>query len=294
MKFIHLSNVRLGLDEESQTYLPVSMRNIKEQNLLQIFSDARSVNVDLILITGDLFMHTPDLMEIMKADELFRFADDIPIVCLLSKKDPEGNKALLEYPWNCDITFIGEDTFSPFCLFRPKTEVYGCIKDEDLPELLRQNEAPTSRKMRILMLNDLPKDVDFLQYEGFDYVALGSEELRSQKITSVIYAPGRLVAESFTEETKHGYLFIDYDFRTKNGNCGFVASSAPEFLSVKIHATNGTSLEELQEAAKSAVALYGEGNIYRVIVNGENKEAVLERKNTFLSMSRIVSVVPGE
>jgi len=293
MKFIHLANVLLGFDERLQADLPINLRSEKEKNLLQILENAKTAGVHAVIFTGNMFLKTPDILSLMQLDNMLSVLDDIPVIILPGKMDEEQESILDTYRFESRVMVVKKFDETQIFLKDCKTDIFafGCEVPDIEVRLKKKIYTKRHKRARILLLPQVVEDEAVLQKLAFDYIAVGKKERFELGDVKKIYSPGMLQALNFTEESNHGYNYVEIQPKTKETIVRFISSTAPEFLTLKIHSEEVASFEEAKEIVEKAIALYGENNLYRVSIDGENADTFFERKEELLSLKHVVSVL---
>lgn len=282
MKFVHLSDVRLGSIEESGYGWAKSRETEIEENLGKILSEAEEEDTDLVMITGGLFDHTPVDTELMKAGDIFAAHPRIEVVIIAAGPDALSlSSPVMSFIWPKNVHFVLKAGVERISLSRIHTEIYAASQIDgrtaDPKEFCEESsklvENEGIKLAMIRPLSTLDADLDALKeaFGGseFSYVAVGGPNKYREIEKGLIYASGSLEAESSLDRGKHGLIkgqipFVsgsleDIDFRK-------MSSGSYVTLNIKINAK--AQAKEIYDSISFEMEKRGRANIYSLNISG--------------------------
>ena len=296
MRFIHISDVHIGLGFQSASFSEVlsSKRAFEiKQTFFRALNYAKNEDIDFVIISGDLFEH--EQIKKQELEEIFSmFANTNKDIFLITgNHDPLKNQSFwhnLEYPENLHV-FDQELSTYTLEAFDLTIHAHSWSKYyyEDNP--LKTLEPSKKTKFNVLIAHGdaynkkskyLPIDVESLGV--FDYVALGHIHKHDFLKTNVAYA-GSLEPLSFKETKEHGFIEVDLDdqvFRAK-----FVPFAKRQF---EVHTITITQEDTMFSIAQKILDIAPEKrrstNLFRVLINGYRSLGMNLNKGDLLEQVR--------
>lgn len=274
MKFMHLSDVRLGLHSESG-------RRWGEERLLEVNSTlkkacrlAQEERVDLVLIAGGLFAHRPITTELDEANRIFREYPGISFVITAGDSDRiRSSSPILSYRFAQNVHYVLSGSPEKIELPNLRTAVYARSVTENqisAEELISacENDATDFIKIALCYEAGLEKARDF-KCSGFSYVALGGRGSHLEVIKDKAFYPGGLEPEGMTDQGEHG-LFIGEiaDATGSLSGIRFVPLASASYVPLLVRVGTQTTPAELSSMLEKEISRRGESNIYRVRILG--------------------------
>ncbi|MFA0814361.1 MAG: exonuclease SbcCD subunit D [Anaerofustis sp.] len=278
MKFIHASDFHLCSCFRTSS-LPAQTAAEHRDQLWRTFGSiietCRVQQVDLLLISGDLYEH-----EYAKISDVKRIADafeSIPktkIFISCGNHDPlyeQSYYRILQFPNN---VFIFPPEMTSFEIPELNCIIHGFSWNRSRYENVPFEWPKTDPgKTNILMLHCdvlnqsfyLPTDPSVLAKLPFQYIALGHIH-KSMQVKNHIFYSGSPEPLDFGEEGKHGY-FIG-ELTKERLTVKFIRSAKRSFLSIRLPLNGSMNNNDIKDAVRNACADCPEQNIYRVSFEG--------------------------
>lgn len=274
MKFMHLSDVRLGQHTESGRPWGEDRLTEISQTLRTALSEAEQEEVDLVLIAGGLFSHRPVTAELKEADELFREYPRMSFVIVAGEADSvRRSSPVRSFTFSPNVHFILEGSPEKITFKELYTEVYARSVTEDTSsaeELISGAETEDGEPIRIGLLYEqgLEKAMDF-NCSGFSYVALGGHGSRLEVAKDKAFYSGGLAPSGMADQGEHGYLLGEISPVTGMlTSIKFVPKSGTAYVPLLIKIGPSTSPADLCTMLEREIERRGTRNIYRLRIAG--------------------------
>lgn len=288
VKILHCADIHL---DAPLSGLPIQLAEIRQEELRQTFGKmidvAKQENVDIFLISGDLFDH--EQVKKTTIDYLinkFRSISHIPITMVAGNHDSLSksyyyNKEI----WPDNVHIFGKEigciSFSELNLcvygksFYQPYEEDNCLKDFSIEE---------ESKINIMMMHGEitskgsqsrynPITLDDIKNSRLDYLALGHVHKFSgiNKIGNTYWSyPGTPEGKGFDELGEKG--FVIGEVYKGYAQLEFKKINKREYIEIVIDVTDVTTYEEITEKVKKAIGKDIEQNIYKLILKGDISE----------------------
>lgn len=280
MKFIHTADLHLGSSFASASF-DKDIAKIRREELFTSFEkmirDCKKLDVDLLLIAGDLFEESLiKASDVKRVIDVFESIKDIHIVICAGNHDYINDKSyynLMDFPDN--VTIFNQDGLNSVYFDEINTWVYGFsfFKNTYGSDFITFPKLDKS-KNNILLLhcdvlnsnsNYLPIKKEKLVNSGFDYVALGHIH-KSLRISNNIFYPGSLEPLDFSENGVHGYVFGTLG-KAKDENV-LIRGAKREFKIIEIDITGFRSLDGICNLIEEKCRNEKNRNLYRIVLKG--------------------------
>lgn len=284
MKFLHLADCHLDAPF-IDLGRAVKKSNIRRFELKETFTRAiefaKSQNVDLVLISGDLFEHRyVDKATVKFINDRFSQISDIKIFISPGNHDPcVHNSYYNTFNWSENV-FIFDMQFRKVYLPRINTNVYGVgFSDFYLDKCLINEICEEDKdKINILVSHGTldiqaseqryhPISSKYISSIGFDYCALGHIHKTYMDEKNNIYYPGSLEPLGFDEMGKHGVILgeITKEYR----NICFYPIALREYFVSEVDVSGLSTVEDVLDRVKSLIDLEkSTESIYKIIFTG--------------------------
>ena len=295
MKFIHLSDIRIGSPSENGSHWSSARQGERFRTLQKVLDLSREEKAGLILISGGLFAHQPVTSELEQINALFRQYPEREIVIIAGETDRvRGSSPVRSFVWAPNVHYVLAGQVEQILLPDLKTEVYAVSSssaEESEPGsfLLADLKASVSARptmnftledsrtyrgrpsIRIAMLRAADDDAirETFGKLDFTYVAVGRESGVREIIPDLAYDPGCLEPESMKDSGSHGiYVGEAEEQNGKLKSIRFVPMAAASFIPLKISVGPKTTGSELEKLVRKEIERRGENNIYRLKLTG--------------------------
>lgn len=283
--FIHIADIHLGAEPESG----LGLGKIRSAELWETFRrlilHCEQEQVDLLLISGDLFHAQPLLREVREVDYLFRSLRRTKVVMIAGNHD-----CLLSTSHYYDVTFPEHVTFltdtQADSVYLPElnVEVFGASYEKRQIAEARYDNISIMHPERInillahgnLLCNDksIPIHREALCGAGFDYVALGHIHNRFEINSRIAYS-GSLEPLNKGETGPKGYIAgnIKKEGRNPSEICwNFVPFAKREYIPLCCEVTPGSTELSVCEELMTEIKKRGLQHFYLVTLCGSRSE----------------------
>ena len=273
MKFVHMSDVHLGLANDKG--MPWSGEKARErfQALERVIDLCNKERVDLLLSVGDMFDLQPTAAEIREVKYQFSRLEHTKVVLLAGNHDYlSTNTRYPELLVEDKVFLLPGGKVGSVTIPSLDTTVYGVSYDAPNIQvnLLQDLHPQSSQGYHILMAHGgdpgyLPFDKKEVGQAGFDYVAMGHIHKTEWFGDRMSYV-GALEAFDKSEIGPHGVILAELngsDFQTT-----FVPLAYREYRLLSARVTPERSMRELADQILEDILNQGEQHVYRVTLEG--------------------------
>lgn len=293
IKLIHASDLHLGHDFSGLGIKAVTRRRELLRTFMEITALAKKENIDLLLLTGDLFesWSIPDDTLSLVQQELAALAP-IPVLIAAGNHDPLTPDAPYRFPenWSENVCIFPRE-FSSIVFDSLELEVWGAsFPSSYVPHSLFQKVSPTRPEyLQIGMIHGTlggagsseynPISLQQIEESGLAYLALGHIHKPSgiQKQGQTYYAyPGCPEGMGFDELGPRGVLLG----RIGKNHCdlSLVPLSQREYLEISVDLSSATGSQDAATLIRNALEQeQGETypqHLYKIFLTGKLPDTV--------------------
>lgn len=299
MKFIHTSNLHLGAEPETGKPWAEARQNEIWTTVKNLVNICNEEEIDLLLITGDLFNKQPLVKELKALNSIFVGLKKTRVYFIAGNHDyVSARSRYRDFKWCDKVTMIDSREMSEVYIYDLDTTLYGfSYHDSEITSALYRDVHPKiSSGIHILMAhggdsNHVPIDYEKLKGAGFDYVALGHER-NMHKYAENMYQAGSPEPVDRDETGEHGYIsgeFIyekgSYTLTTK-----FVPIAIRKYINLHVRVDGDDTNSSLQNYITGQLLKYGAGNMYHIFLEGVRNENVVFDAEQLSSRGMITEV----
>lgn len=300
MKFIHIADVHYGMNPDSGKPWSRERAQAIRDTFSEVIHQAKVLDVDLLLIAGDLFHRQPLTKDLKEVNYLFSTIPSVRVVLIAGNHDCiRPNSALTSFRWSPNVTWLAQETMQQVRFEDIRTVVHGfSYHSPELPRpLLDEVEAPEDSDVHILLAhggdaNHVPFDKNGLAGAGFAYTALGhihKPELLPEKRMAF---PGSPEPLDKTETGEHGMVVGEIHPTTKELlYLRFVPLARAQYVPLVVNVTKKTTNTELISLIQNAIQKRGSDHIYRFRIRGMRDPDIEFDLEALDSRLRIVEIV---
>lgn len=299
MKFMHLSDVRLGLHNESG-------RRWGEERVVEVAADLRAAvadaakeGTDLVLISGGLFAHRPVSTELDGANRIFASFPETAFVITAGENDlVKPSSPVISYKWADNVHYVlnGKAEKISFPAFNTAVYAQSVTSDEHDPEALiaisEGDEKNGHDTVRIALLEepDTEKAAAF-EGSGFSYIALGGQASHMELPGGKAVYSGGFEPTGMTDTGAHGYYMGEINETTGMlESVRFVPAASASYVPLKVKVGVTNTPEQVAAMIESEIRRRGITNIYRIRITGERKPEYTFEMADLRSRYRIAEV----
>lgn len=279
VRFIHSGDVHLGMKFNSSTFGGVKGKERREElwsTFGQMLQHAISENMDILLITGDLFEgNNLTLKDVKRIKDSFAFARELEIIISLGNHDVVFRESVYaEDDWPENVTILGGKDLQHVQIESLKTSIWAIEAKKERETLYKELSAlkPTPGNYNILMLHgefgargDYPlPDLEFLRKLSMDYIALGHIHKPHFLDSNIAYC-GSLEPLDFGETGSRG--FIEGNL-SESKSFRFVPFSSRRFNILEYNLHRDSTVEEASAEILDSIGIDGKEDFNRIILKG--------------------------
>lgn len=305
MRFLHVSDVRLGMTPESEKSWGRQRAEEFKETFQKVVDKAVEAGCDLLLLSGSLFCHQPVSAELAELNRMFAAAPALHVVIVAGTKDPlRKNAPARSFQWAPNVHYVAEEGLKKLSFPAIHTNVYaascetaaGFCAAELLREYRKTYQAEAEKEaeaaaVKILLaaadekkllaekeaeaggaLQTAPGGVGGMaaDFADFSYAALGGADCRTEIIPKKVCFPGVLEPASMAEAGEHGvYLGEISETSGKLTGLTFEPAAAAAYVPLLANIDEKTGAEELYTLLCGEMEKRGRQNIYRLRLLGK-------------------------
>src|SRR5690554_1263714 len=279
VSFIHSGDIHLGMKFNKSSFAGEKGKERREEvwnTFSQLIQYGKSENIDITLITGDLFEgNNLTLKDIKRLKDSFAYAGEQKFIISLGNHDMVFRETVYaETDWPDNVTILRKTGLQHVQLDALKTTIWAIDAKRDKEAMLNEldNIEPTSGHFNILMLHgefganvDYPlPDLKFLKKLSMDYIALGHIHKPEFLDHNIAYS-GSLEPLDFGERGKRGFIEGKLsDVSTFR----FIPFSKREFKILEYQLNRESTIEHVKSEIMSLIGEDGKEDLHRIILEG--------------------------
>lgn len=302
MKFIHLSDIRIGNSSESG--MPWERDRLEELGggLRRVMREAVDFRADLVILSGGLFSHVPVTAELEEVSALFSEYPGIEVVLIAGETDPARNSSpVRSFLWPSNVHYFTGSRVERLVIRGIRTEIFAAsVGERDCPEPAAFAEAasvryPDSQPVRIAVLRSADDAATAAAFTGADisYAAVGSPVHGGfRRISQRAACPGFFEPEDMGDSGSHGIITGEIPAATGiPESIAFRPMAAASYVPLLIRTSTETTGEELNTLVRREIEKRGPANIYRLKLTGTRDPETDFRLDSLKAEYRISSII---
>lgn len=297
MHFIHISDVHLGAAPDEGK--PWSLRRKQDlwDSFAEVIETAGTMEIEFVLITGDLFHRQPLLKELKEINYLFGRIPKTKIVFIAGNHDyVHPNSYYRTFQWEPNVYFLGKEEVEKISFPKENINIYGLSywHREIKEPLYDAIEIKDNHDINILLAHGgdtkhIPFSPESLAEKGFDYVACGHIHKGGMLFEPNVVMAGALEPVGHSDLGQHGYWMGEV---TKRGcSVKFYPIRKCEYVSLAVaispEMTNLMLIEKISEILSYAEPF----EIYRFVLSGRKSPEMEFELDRLLEMDQVIAVV---
>lgn len=305
MKFIHISDVNLGIPVD--ILYPWSRVTIDElfSSLEDIIRICNEENIDLLLISGDLFNRQPLLRELYEVNDIFLKLKRTIVVLIAGDNDYiKEDSYYLDFDWCENVYMFKSDRMESVYFESINTQIFAfSYHSKTIEQAIYDNVKPyNTGRINILLAHGgddkhIPINFDILSKIPFDYVALG-HSYKPYIINNRIAYSGSLEPLNIDETGERGYILGDIIkdlslLQAPFSKCEirFISHELRQYVNLEVKCTHKTTFQQLKDYISYKISEIGINNIYKVVMTGIRGNNIEFRKDELYECGHIASII---
>lgn len=296
MKFIHISDVHLGVEPDAGKPWSKKRKQDIWDSFAGIIAVAEREQPDFLFVTGDLFHGQPLKKELKEVDTLFRKIPNTRVMLVVGNHDYLRPKSYyLSYPWAENVYLFRREEIDCIEFAELGVAVYGLsywhreITTRSY-DLLRPKRSDC---MNILLAHGgderhIPFSPERILQNGFDYIAAGHIHRSGWLVEGRAVMAGSLEPTDCNDIGPHGYWMGEI---TKDGaDVGFFPIKKCEYCHETYMVDASTTEREIYQWAKGLLAERPSYQYFRLMLKGRKDPEVTFDLDGVAELERIVDV----
>ena len=300
MRFIHLSDLRLGYNAESGRRWEQDRSSEIFGTLKNIIKKAEEISCELLIISGELFSHQPVTTELENVNRLFLSIPGTEVVIVSGRSDMiRKNSPVLSFRWAPNVHYEICDGPVKLRLPRLGAVVYGISvyehSGQGTGELARfiSEDRDEELLIRIAAIWEPSEEKAREAFSGLglSYVALGGRESHKELQDMLVY-PGGPEPASMSDGGPHGIYIGDVSGASgRVVKLSFESMASVTYMPLAININKATGAGELCALIRSEIERRGRNNIYRLRLFGGKDPEVSFDLSEITDTYRIAEVI---
>ena len=296
MRFIHVSDINIGANPDSDKSWGKERAGDFKDTLKKVVDKAKEIDCDLLLISGNLFCHLPVTRELSEVNLLFSSIPATRVVIVAGSSDRlRKNSSVLSFKWSSNVSCVLGENFEKIKLPALHTTVYAASQTEekrDIKALIREMSEEAGKEPEyiniLLMYNEAYGDEDaeaeirdIIAGSSFSYAALGGRHEHYELIRERCAYAGYLSPVGMSTPGEHGILVGDISLASKRmPGFDFIKMADIAYIPIRIEINAAVSSDELERTVAGEIEKRGEKNIYKLKITGKrNPDTVIDFKD---------------
>lgn len=278
MKFIHVGDVHLGSDADWTSF------NRKQEiwdTFVSVIRVCEEKQVDLLLLSGDLFHRQPLMGELKELNRIFAGLSHTKVVFVAGNHDyVKPNSYYRTFEWNGNVYPLLDSQMDSVEFPELKTAVYGfSYHQKEIAERLYDSAiAPKKQTYEILLAHGgdekhIPIKKEELLKLGYDYIALGHIHKPQTLLEDKAIYAGILEPTDKNDVGKHGYVYGEIG--EQGVKTEFVPCATREFIHANVKVTEDVTGTALKEQIRDFIRQNGAQHMYKFILEGKRDADIL-------------------
>lgn len=279
MKFMHLSEARLGLHCESGRPWEQQRKEEIQGTLKQVVVAAQDNQVDIVMIAGGLFSHRPVTAELEEVNRLFSACPGTAFVIIAGNSDMvRSNSPILSFQWAPNVHYVTSADTEKICLPNLSAVIYAASVTEETEERDQliagggQGEDGEASVRIALAYEPSFETASAFDCSGFSYVALGGMPSYTEVVKDKAYYCGGLEPEGMTDVGRHGYIRGEISQATGALlSCEFVPVASASYVPLLVKVGISVTPQRFSDMVRKEIERRGANNIYRIRISGQKR-----------------------
>ena len=300
MKFIHMSDIHIGMSPDATMFWSEDRANDIKDTFSNVIEMCKTEEVDLLLISGDLFNHQPVTEELDFVNDLFKTIPSTQVVVIAGSNDHiKSNSPILNYKFSENVYYFLDNTEVTFKILNRNYVIHGFsyYSIEETSAIINSISPEDDKNIHLLIAyagdsNHAPFDIEKLSNKNFSYIALGSMHNFQELIEGKAYYSGSPEPLEANDVGDHGIIMGKINANTKTTqNIQFIKTAKSSYLPLNIKINGSNTEDDIVDIVVREVSKLGLNNIFKIKISGFRDPDLELSKETFSQKIRIYEVI---
>lgn len=274
MRFIHTADLHLGVKPDAGTKYTKDRPKEIWDSFRRLLTQCEKEQVDLLLISGDLFHRQPLLRELKELDSMFAGLSHTKVVFTAGNHDYlKANSMYRNFRWAGNVVPLLGGRLMKVEFPELKTAVSGfSYQEREMSGGIRVEwKCVRSMENEVFLLHG--GDASHLSFKraevdllGYDYTALGHIHKADMEMTGKCRYSGALEPTDPNDIGKHGYVAGTMEHGSVKTE--FIPFAKREYIHLEIQVDPEMTGHRLLEMMREKIREHGEENMYRFTLKG--------------------------
>ena len=300
MKFIHVSDIHIGMSPDPTMFWSEDRANDIKETFANVIKKCKEEDANLLLISGDLFNHQPLTEELEYVNNLFKTIPTTQVVIIAGSFDHiKLNSPILNFNFASNVYYFLDKTEFSFNVLNKTYVIHGFsyYSIEENTPIINSITPENDKNIHILLAyggdsNHSPFDINKLANKNFAYIALGSMHNYEVLIENKAYYAGSPEPLDSNDIGKHGIIIGEINPSTKRvQNIRFEETAKSSYIPINIKINGASTEEDIVEIVIREVIKLGAQNIYKIKISGLRNPDLEISREMFSQRIRIIDVI---
>lgn len=276
MKFIHISDVHLGRKPDRGRVWSESRSEEIFDSFKNVLTVCDELQIDLLLIAGDLFDAPPTEKELRRIDVELKKLYKTKVVIIAGSSDymaPDSVWSNFGFSSNIIVFPAGKAANAYIDDLNVCITGFSYAKPEYTERVLEKLNPGREGAYNILLghggdANHMPFSTERLARKDFDYIALGYIHKVKHILKNKMAFSGSLEPLDYTETGKHGYIYGEVDEEGRTG-ITWVPCNKRSYVNTTVKLDSDMNNKTINDVVEKKILSLGKENIYRIMLKGK-------------------------
>lgn len=300
MKFIHVSDIHIGINPDPTMFWSYDRANDIKETFADVIKKCKEEDANLLLISGDLFNHQPLTEDLQYINDLFRSIPFTQVVIIAGSSDHiKPNSPILNFNFSDNVYYFLDKTEYSVKINNKLVIIHGFsyYTLEDTTPIINSITPENDKNIHILLayggdLSHCPFDIDKLGDKNFSYAALGSYHNFQTVIENKAYYAGSLEPLNSNDTGDHGIIIGEINESTRRvHNLRFEKMAKASYVPLSIKINSSNTEEDIVDMVIKEVLKIGAQNIFKINITGYRDPDLELSRDMFSKKIRISDFV---
>lgn len=277
MKFIHIADVHIGVKPDRGRVWSDKRSGEIVASFKNIVDICDNLDVDLLLIAGDLFDDKPTESQLRFLDVQLKKLKKTQTVIVAGDHDYIDDNSLWEsFPFEANVAVFPRDKAANIYIDTLNVCItgYSYGRSEYKERILEKLKPGREGAYNILLghggdANHMPFSKEKLANLGFNYYALGHIHKPAHVLKNKMAFPGSLEPINYTETGRRGYIYGEIDDESYMTSITWVPYNRRSYVNAAFDLDNKMMNADVYELVEEQIKKLGVENIYRILLRGK-------------------------
>ena len=298
MRFIHTSDIHIGLTPDPDKFWANDRANDIKETFADIILKCKERDVDLLLISGNLFNHQPLTEELDFVNNYFKTIPNTKVFIVAGPSDHiKPNSIILNYKFSDNVTYFLNNLDYKFHINNSNVVIHGFsyFSPEESKPIVDSINPENDKSIHLLIFSGgdtthIPFDINNIEKKNYTYVALGIRHNFEEVIEKKAYYSGSPEPIEQNDLGEHGIIYGEINESTRRiTKLEFIKMAKSSYIPIKIKVNSKTTEDDLVGLVTREVIKLGNNNMFKIYISGMRNPDIEFSEDMFNKKIHIVS-----